>query len=120
MALVDDVRIRDQLVAGAEDSSRAGGAGETAAVRLFVRRKVLPNDACEQAGGGGVGLQHERVGRRFGHGVRVEVLIRHMRRGLHDEYQRGCSAAERRTGVDSSTPLKSKSCGLLGASHSIE
>ena len=83
MALVDDVTVRHELITGSEHSSRPGGQESGSTRRYDPILEVIPKDACHQARGGRVGLQHERIGCRFRHGVRVEVLIRDMHRVLH-------------------------------------
>ena len=83
MALVDDVTVRHELITGSEHSSRPGGQESGSTRRYDPILEVIPKDACHQARGRGVGLQHEGIGGCFRHGVRVEVLSRHMRRGLH-------------------------------------
>jgi hypothetical protein len=76
MAFVDYMAIGDELVARSKHSSRAAGEGHDQ--NCGARWEWSPKHASDETRRRGVGLQHERIGSCFRHGVGVEILSRDM------------------------------------------
>jgi hypothetical protein len=91
MAFVDYMAIGDELVARSKHSSRAAGEGHDQ--NCGARWEWSPKHASDETRRRGVGLQHERIGSCFRHGVGVEMLSRDMRSELEFAIQqmRSCS-----------------------------